>query len=195
MAVEAGANALGFVFASSPRRISPQNAKKIIQDLPKDVLKVGVFVNCPISSVKEIARYCNLTTVQFHGQESIKYCQQFKIPILKAIKVAKDGQFFPDPSEYQRAVEIFLVDTHQPDLAGGTGKTFPWRKAIIIKRYGSVMLAGGLRQDNVYQALSTVHPWGVDVSSGVETNGIKDTKKIEKFIQEVRRWKNEQNIT
>jgi len=194
-AIDAGADALGFVFAPSSRRITPEDARKIIQNLPRDILRVGVFVNASISSVKEIAEYCNLTTLQFHGKESADYCQQFKRPVVKAIKVAKDGRLFPDPVRYKGIVKAFLADTYQLDADGGTGKTFPWEEVATIKRYGSVILAGGLSPNNIYQALSATQPWGVDVSSGVETMGRKDSKKIKKFIQEVWRWKNEQDIT
>jgi len=194
-AIDAGANALGFVFAPSSRRITPEDARKIIQNLPRDILRVGVFVNASISSVKEIAEYCNLTTLQFHGKESAYYCQQFKRLVVKAIKVAKDGRLFPDPVRYKGIVKAFLADTYQLDADGGTGKTFPWEEVATIKGYGLVILAGGLNPNNIFQALSATQPWGVDVSSGVETGGRKDSKKIKKFIQEVWRWKNEQNIT
>lgn len=195
VAVEAGAKALGFVFARSSREVCPEKAKEIIKALPNNVLKVGVFVNASISSVKEIAEYCNLTTLQFHGKESVDYCQQFKRPVVKAIKVAKDGRLFPDPVRYKGVVKMFLTDTYQPGTDGGTGKTFPWKEVATIKGYGLVILAGGLNPNNIFQALSVAQPWGVDVSSGVETKGRKDSKKIKKFIQEVRRWENEQNIT
>ncbi len=194
-AIDAGANALGFVFAPSSRRISPEKAKNIIQTLPKYILKMGVFVNASISSVREIAKCCNLTALQFHGQESVDYCQQFIRPVVKAIKVAEDGRLFPDPARYKGVIKAFLADTYQLDADGGTGKTFPWEEVATIKRYGSVILAGGLSPNNIYQALSAAQPWGVDVSSGVETKGYKDSNKIKKFIQEVRRWENEQNIT
>ena len=195
IAVEAGADALGFVFAPSPRQMVPHAAEKIIQSLPETIIKVGVFVNASISAVKDIARYCALTTLQFHGQENSYYCLQFSLPIIKAIKITKSGRFLPDPRSYQGVVKLFLADTYQKGKEGGTGRVFPWQKVDSIKKYGSLVLAGGLRPDNVYQALSITHPWGVDVSSGVETEGAKDSKKIRKFIQEVRRWENESNLT
>jgi phosphoribosylanthranilate isomerase len=195
IAIDAGAKALGFVFAPSLRRIIPEDARKIIQNLPKDILRVGVFINAPISLVKEITEYCNLTTLQFHGKESTDYCRQFGGPIIKAIKVAEDGRLFPDPAKYKGVIKVFLADTYQPGAEGGTGKSFPWEEIATIKGYGLVILAGGLNSNNIYQALSIARPWGVDVSSGVETKGHKDSKKIKKFIQEVRRWENEQNIT
>jgi len=195
VAVENGADALGFVFAPSSRQLTPEKAKKIIDTIPVDVLRVGVFVDAPISLVKEIAEYCNLTTLQFHGNESVDYCQQFKRQVIKAIKVAEDGRLFPDPARYKGVIKVFLADTYQLGADGGTGKSFPWEEIATIKGHGLVILAGGLNSNNIYQALSIARPWGVDVSSGVETKGHKDSKKIRKFIQEVWRWKNEQNIT
>lgn len=195
VAVEAGAEAVGFVFAPSPRQVTPPVAKEIIQSLPEAILKVGVFVNASLATVRDIVQYCALTALQFHGQESANYChcaQQFRLPIIKAIKVTKKGQFFPGPADYQGVVSLFLADTYEARRQGGSGKTFPWQSLEAIKSYGSVILAGGLRPDNVYQALSIARPWGVDVSSGVETEGAKDEPKIRKFIQEVRRWENEQ---
>lgn len=173
----------------------PENVKEIIKTLPNDVLKIGVFVNASIFLVKEIAEYCNLTTLQFHGNESVDYCQQFKRQVIKAIKVAEDGRLFPDPARYKGVIKVFLADIYQPGVGGGTGKSFPWKEVATIKRCGLVILAGGLNSNNIYRALSIARPWGVDVSSGVETKGHKDSKKIKKFIQEVWRWKNEQNIT
>ena len=195
VAVEAGADALGFVFAPSSRRITPQIVRNIVHSLPESIEKVGVFVDAPISLVREVAQYCDLTKLQFHGQEDVDYCLQFSLPIIKAIKVTGEGCFIPDPASYRGIVQLFLADTYQKKNAGGTGKTFPWQKADSLKKYGSLIMAGGLRPDNVYQALSITQPRGVDVSSGVETNGEKDSKKIRKFIQEIRRWKNEYSNT
>ena len=195
IAIDSGVNALGFVFAQSSRRIFPEDAKKIIQTLPKNILRVGVFVNASVSLVKEIAEYCNLTALQFHGMENVNYCRQYKRKVIKAIKVSKDGQLFPDPSSYEGIVKYFLTDTYQPDVDGGTGKVFPWKNLETVKKYGLVILAGGLNPNNIFQALSVTNPWGVDVSSGVETGDCKDEKKIKKYMEEIQRWKNEQNIT
>jgi phosphoribosylanthranilate isomerase len=195
LAVEAGADALGFVFSPSPRQVTPHVARKIIQSLPETILKVGVFVNTSFSVVRNIVQSCALTTLQFHGQESSDYCLRFRLPVIKAIRVDQKGKLLPDPGSYQRVVKLFLADTYEKGKEGGTGKSFPWQKIEPVKKYGSVILAGGLKPDNVYQALSIARPQGVDVSSGVETEGVKDVRKIRKFIQEVRRWENEQNIT
>lgn len=194
-AVENGADALGFVFAPSSRQIVPEKAKKIIDVIPRGVLRVGVFVDAPISLVKEIAEYCALTILQFHGSESVDYCRQFKKPVIKAIRVGEKGNFYPAPELYKETVKAFLADTYQPHKSGGTGLSFSWREVDNIRKYGPVILAGGLNPYNVYQALNIARPDGVDVSSGVETNGQKDPEKIIKFIREIRRWENEQNIT
>lgn len=195
VAVENGVDALGFVFAPSSRQLTPEKAKKIMDTIPTDVLRVGVFVDAPISLVKEIAEYCPLTILQLHGNESVDYCRQFKKPVIKAIRVGEKGKFYPAPELYKETVKAFLADTYQPHKSGGTGLSFPWREVDNIRKYGPVILAGGLDSYNVYQALNIARPDGVDVSSGVETDGHKDSKKIKRFIKEVKRWENEKDIT
>jgi len=192
-AIKAGAGALGFVFTHSKREITPQKAKKIIQNLPNkaDIVKVGVFVDAPISLVTEIAEYCGLDILQFHGTESVDYCQQFQKPVIKAIKVGEKGNLFPHPLKYKGKVKAYLTDTYLKGVAGGTGLSFPWDKIDKIKDCGPVILAGGLNPGNIYQALNITNPYGVDVSSGVETEGRKDPQKIKDFIKEIRRWESE----
>ena len=192
VAVENGADALGFVFASSSRQLTPEKAKKIMDTIPAGVLRVGVFVDAPISLVKEIGEYCSLTILQFHGNESVDYCRQFKKLVIKAIRVGERGNFYPAPELYKGTVKAFLADTYQPHKSGGTGLSFPWREVDNIRECGPVILAGGLNSYNIYQALNIARPDGVDVSSGVETDGQKDSEKIKKFIKKVRRWENEQ---
>jgi len=192
VAVENGADALGFVFAPSSRQLTPEEARKIMDTIPVDVLRVGVFVDAPISLVKEIAEYCSLTILQFHGNESVDYCRQFKKLVIKAIRVGERGNFYPAPELYKGTVKAFLADTYQPHKSGGTGLSFPWREVDNIRECGPVILAGGLNSYNIYQALNIARPDGVDVSSGVETDGQKDSEKIKKFIKKVRRWENEQ---
>jgi len=194
-AVEAGADALGFVFAPSSRCITPFKAKEIIKSLPKNILKIGVFVNEDIVKVREVQQFCGITNLQFHGQESAEYCKQFGVPLIKAIKVKVNGEFVPEPINYQKFVKYFLADTYQHKKEGGTGKTFPWQMALPLKEYGPVILAGGLNPENIYQAIDFVQPEGVDVSSGVETHNSKDIQKIKNFIQEIWRWENENNHT
>lgn len=196
-AAENGVDALGFVFAPSSRRITAELAKDMIQYLPKTILKIGVFVNEEISEVKEIVEYCGLNAIQLHGLENLEYCQQFKssVTLIKAIRVTEKGVFIPEPAKYRGVIQFFLTDTYQQNQEGGTGKIFPWEKALPVKEYGSVILAGGLNSENIEKAMNALQPWGVDVSSGVETNSLKDTNKIKMILQKVRRWENEHNIT
>lgn len=179
-ATNAGADALGFVFAPSRRQLTPERARQIIQELPPLVTKVGVFVNEPVELVNEIAQYCGLDVVQLHGQESPEYCQQMGRAVIKGISV-RDSDSLAVLSAYQ--VQGFLLDTYHPDQRGGTGTTFDWSLMLEAQSNRPMILAGGLTPENVAQAVKLVQPYGVDVSSGVETNGIKDPFKIEAFIK------------
>ncbi len=183
-AASLGVDALGFIFASSPRRVKPEVVKKIILALSKTLLKVGVFVDEEPKEVLQIAEYCNLNALQFHGRESPEYCRRFVYPIFKAIHV-KDIESLEDMGTY-RDVSIIL-DTYNPSQAGGTGRSFPWGIAITAKEKRNFILSGGLTPSNVGEAVRRVRPWGVDVCSGVETvPGKKDHLKISEFIREVR---------
>lgn len=186
-AVEAGADALGFVFAESRRRLTPEAAREIIRKLPPFVTTVGVFVNEDLATVCRIADYCGLDLVQLHGSESPEYCREVNRPVLKAIRVAGAGDL-EQMARYQ--VRGFLLDTFIPGQPGGTGQTFPWHLAREAGKYGNIIVAGGLNPDNVHQALTEAEPYGVDVSSGVETDGVKDLAKIREFISRVRRHGN-----
>ncbi|MFZ3172196.1 MAG: phosphoribosylanthranilate isomerase [Carboxydocellales bacterium] len=187
-AVAAGADAIGFVFAESRRRISPNAAQLIIKNLPPFVTTVGVFVDEALTTLNEIANYCGLDVVQLHGSESPQYCQQVKRPVLKAIRIATAADL-EQMAEYE--VRGFLLDTFIPGQLGGTGQTFPWHLARAGDKNHPIIVAGGLTPDNVQQALAQAEPFGVDVSSGVETDGIKDLAKIQKFINRVRRFRDE----
>jgi phosphoribosylanthranilate isomerase len=180
-AAHAGADALGFVFAPSPRQISPQEAKKLIQALSPFTIKVGVFVNSPIKEVKDIASYCNLDFVQLHGSEPPEYCHLLR----QRHKVIKAFQVKNEVSEAlinAYPVDAVLLDTYLPARAGGTGESFNWALAQNLKLAQPLILAGGLTPENVGEAITLVNPFAVDVSSGVETNGKKDLTKIYKFI-------------
>jgi len=173
-AAHAGADALGFVFAPSPRQISPQEAKKLIQALPPFIIKVGVFVNLPLKEVEDIASYCNLDFIQLHGSEPPEYCRLLrqKHRIIKAFQV-KNGVSEALIDTY--SVDAVLLDTYSPSRAGGTGKSFDWILAQNLKLAPPLILSGGLTPENVREAIALVKPYAVDVSSGVETNGKKDT--------------------
>ncbi|MGB4600575.1 MAG: phosphoribosylanthranilate isomerase [Trichlorobacter sp.] len=182
-AVEAGADALGFVFfAKSPRHIFPEQAARIISQLPPFVQAVGLFVNEEADTVNEVADLCRLDLVQLHGDEPPDYCRQFKRRLLKAFRVRSLTCLDPI-NNYQ--VAGYLLDTFSPSFYGGTGLSFNWEIAAeAVKRHQRIVLAGGLTPDNVAEAISQVRPYGVDVSSGVEAApGKKDRDKLRAFLQ------------
>ncbi|WP_042350984.1 phosphoribosylanthranilate isomerase [Bacillus massiliigorillae] len=184
-AAEVGADAIGFVFAPSRRQISKENAKKIIEELPARVEKVGVFVNEKPAVIEEIAAACGLTMIQLHGEESNGSCQVHALPVVKAVGIGKVEDIV-QAEQYE--VPYLLVDSPKGQkYYGGNGATFDWQllqsKALENHR---VILAGGLTADNVAKAIATVQPYMVDVSSGVETDGKKDFVKIKQFIQVVK---------
>ncbi|MBS3901820.1 MAG: phosphoribosylanthranilate isomerase [Dethiobacter sp.] len=181
--VRAGADALGFVFAQSPRQVEPLLARQITASLPPFVQRVGVFVNAERTLVEQIAFTAGLTALQFHGQEGADYCNSFSLPVIKAVAV-KSAADISGIDEFP--VAAILLDTFDPQLAGGTGRTFNWG-VVESGLKKPVVLAGGLHTGNVQSAIKQVKPYAVDVSSGVETNGKKDKEKIESFIAAVRR--------
>lgn len=182
-AVNSGADALGFVFAPSPRRITPEQAREIILALPPFVTKVGVFVNEARERVEQIADNCGLDVLQFHGDETPVYCKSFKHQVIKAFRV-KDRHSLENLQEYQ--VNGYLLDTYVAGVRGGTGTTFNWYYAREVSQDYPVILAGGLNPDNIVAAIQTVRPYAVDISSGVETDGRKDIKKIVELMRKVR---------
>jgi phosphoribosylanthranilate isomerase len=183
-AASLGVDALGFIFAPSPRRVEPAVAKKIILPLPKTLLKVGVFVDEDPREVLRVAEYCGLNALQFNGEESPEYCQKFFHPVFKAIHI-RDFENLKDMGEY-RDVSI-LLDSYSPVQAGGTGKPFPWEVALEAKEKRNFVLSGGLNPSNVGEAVKKVRPFGVDVCSGVESApGKKDLSKMIEFVKEVK---------
>jgi len=184
-AAHLGVDALGFVFAESPRRVIPRMVQEIVELLPPFISRVGVFVNEEREKVKEIAARCHLTTLQFHGEESPAWCEGFKEKTVKAFSI-KDEDILETIPEYE--VDAYLLDSYSPSRYGGTGKTFDWDIARRIKKSGvPVILSGGLDPDNVKEAIERVRPYAVDVGSGVEAEeGKKDTEKLEDFVRKVR---------
>lgn len=193
---EAGIDFIGLVFASSPRQVTSSQASKISSELKKvkgspDV--VGVFVNIPAPIIKKTAETCNLDWVQLSGDEPWALCRELDLPIIKVIRVSrnhKPEQIYAD-LEYGNKVlaeqkHIFLLDANARDKYGGSGMKFDWKLAVPIAERLPVIVAGGLTPNNVKEAIKIIRPWGVDVSSGVETKGIKDMSKIIKFIENVR---------
>jgi len=185
-AVEAGSDALGFVFCKlSPRYITPKRVGEIISRLPKNIIKIGIFVNARENSIKNIAKNCSLDILQFHGDESPEFCRRFKnYKIIKAFRVK-------GPLDLERIarynVFAYLFDSFSQEKLGGTAKRFNWEfldGVSEIKR--PVFLSGGLNHKNVQAAIKAVQPRWVDVSSGVEVMpGKKDPRKIRAFIKAI----------
>jgi phosphoribosylanthranilate isomerase len=182
LAVEAGADALGFVFhVKSPRNISPENAKSIIQALPPFVQTVGLFVNSSIETINDVSDLCGLDLVQLHGDESPEFCTRVNRRAIKAFRI-KDRSSLDPLGDYR--VAGYLLDAWVPSAYGGTGHSFNWELAVEAKRYGTIILAGGLTPENIRQAVAQVAPYGVDVSSGVEcAPGRKDPEKVREFVK------------
>ena len=181
-----GVDALGFIFADSPRKVEPEVVRKISMTLPPFVSTVGVFVDTALDKVKYFATTCRLDWIQLHGKESPTDCADLGLPVLKAIRV-KDMTSIQAMEPYKGFVGGFVLDTYVKGQKGGTGKTFDWALAQEAKQYGPVILAGGLTPDDVDDAVQQVSPYGVDVSSGVEiAPGIKDHDKIRRFLERVR---------
>jgi phosphoribosylanthranilate isomerase len=181
IAVEAGCDALGFVFAKSPRQISPVKAKEIIKRLPPFVKTVGVFVNEDPMVVKEVARKCGLDLLQFHGDEPPEYCEDFDLKIIKAFRIR--GKEDIKRIEKYKNVAAYLLDGFSKDCYGGGGVKFNWELAKEVKVH-PIIVAGGLNPSNVKEVIRKLHPYGVDVSSGVESEpGKKDPEKMRRFIQ------------
>jgi phosphoribosylanthranilate isomerase len=192
-AAEVGADFIGLVFASSPRQITPDLALKITAALAKNKTKaksVGVFVNEKLANVKKIATDCRLDYIQLSGDEDWKYCNELGRPFIKAIKYENHQKALSQIEEGRKILNnskyIVLLDTAANDKYGGTGETFAWKTAQEITEKYPVIIAGGLNPDNVGEAIKALKPWGVDVSTGVETKGVKDMKKIVNFIAAVR---------
>jgi len=185
MAVEAGADALGFIFvAGTPRYIDPDAAREIVKDLPPLVSPVGVFADHPIEEIERVIDRCGFRTVQLHGSEAPEYCRRLAVSVIKTFRVRSGGP--PPPFEAYR-VHAFLLDTFVEGKLGGTGKTFPLEVVSSAKGFGRVIIAGGLNPKNVAQVIREVHPYAVDVSSGVESKpGRKDPQKLRDFIACVR---------
>ena len=180
-AVEAGADMVGFIFAPSPRRVTPVRVQELITAVPAHVFKVGVFVNEELETVQRIVEECALDFAQLHGSESPAYCEELG-PI--GVKVIRVGTMQDIACMAEYPCKVFVLDTYDPHLAGGTGRAFDHAIAVKAREYGDIILAGGLNADNVAEAVRNVQPWGVDVSSGVEhEKGIKDHERIREFIK------------
>ena len=182
-AVEAGADALGFVFCeSSPRYITVPAASRIIRQLPPLVVKVGVLVNASEELVLRAIGECGLNILQFHGEETPEYCGQFGVMSIKAFRI-RDEASLKELKAY--STDAWLLDAYSADKLGGTGLTFNWALARQARQFGRpIFLAGGLTPENVAEAVRAVEPYAVDVSSGVEASpGRKNAAKVKAFVQ------------
>lgn len=189
LAMDAGADALGFNFyANSPRGIALSRAKQIIRHMPSRVAAVGVFVNVSAREILQIARAVNLGVLQLHGEEKPTTVERLarEYPVIKAFRAGPQFRV----SELKRYTNAsgFLLDGYDRERRGGTGELFDWRIANEAKRYGPLILAGGLCAANIVDAIRQVKPFGLDVCSGVEERpGKKDAKKVKRFMAAVRR--------
>ncbi len=196
-AVDSGSNFIGLVFAPSRRQVSISRAQEIvnvIKERNNTVEVAGVFVNVPASVVNRTAATCNLDYIQLSGDESWTYCREINRPLIKAVRVAQgqapeavcDALAIGDRllSNHQH---LYLLDSLVKDSYGGTGVTSDWGLFREVAKQFPVIIAGGLTPENVARAIVMISPWGVDVSSGVESGGIKDIARIKSFVDAVRR--------
>jgi len=180
-----GADALGFVFyPGSPRCVDPDQARRIIAELPPLITTVGLFVNESPAKIREIVEFSGLNTVQLHGEEEPPQCSYPPCRVIKALRL-KQGMDDSVFSTYR--VSALLLDAYVSDKFGGTGQCCDWDRAANVASRHRVILAGGLNPENVADAVRKVHPYGVDVSSGVEKQpGQKDPEKVAMFIRMAR---------
>lgn len=185
-----GADALGFNFyKKSPRYISPEDARKIIEEVPEEIFNVGVFVNEKLEKIIAIAKTARLNALQLHGEETPEFAKELKqrsgLEIIKAFRVSK--QFQPE-SVLQFNADAILLDAYSPNEHGGTGETFDWEIAGKVKEiFPKMYLAGGLSAANIEQAIKAVKPFAVDACSGLEEKkGKKNENKLKIFLEKIR---------
>lgn len=185
-AVDIGVDALGFIFVpASPRYVTIEHAASIISCLPSTVQKVGVFVNEEKQKIDSVIEQTGITQIQLHGDELPEDVAAFSVPVWKVFRVSPS---FDVASIEKYSVSAYLLDAFSTNAYGGTGKTFDWRIAIEAKKYGSIILSGGLNPQNIAVAVRTVKPFGIDVNSGIESApGKKDFAKLKMLFDELKR--------
>ena len=185
-AVAAGADAIGVIFAPSPRQVTVEQAAAALAVVPPGVTRVGVFVDAKSEDVKDAVRACGLHALQFSGHESPEACSAAPLPVIKAVPIGTDfGIEGAEP--FRGHVAALLLDTYVPGKAGGTSQTFNWRSLGVVSGWAPSFVAGGLTPDNVGACIDALRPFGVDVSSGVERSpGVKDHQKVSAFCAAVR---------
>jgi len=192
LALDLGADAVGFVFYDkSSRHVAPSTVRDIVKKLPPFAVKVGVFVNeYDVEVVRSISRLCGLNVVQLHGGESPEYCAL--LPEWSIVKALRVNESFDPAHVGDFPTAAVLLDAFDPDTYGGTGRLFDWSVAVAAKQYARIILAGGMKPENVAQAIKMVKPYAVDVCSGVECKpGQKDKLLLRSFLQEVERGRSE----
>jgi indole-3-glycerol phosphate synthase / phosphoribosylanthranilate isomerase len=186
--IDAGTDLLGLMFYEpSSRYIQPREAKELLKAIEAEQLMpdiVGVFVNKEADFINDLAEQLGLDIVQLHGDETPEFCQRMKRPVIKGLRLSSMADLSMARAYAETSWRI-LLDTPTPKW-GGTGETHDWERARSVAQHMPVLLAGGLTPENVVEAIEQVRPWGVDVSSGVETNKVKDAGKIRAFVQRVR---------
>jgi phosphoribosylanthranilate isomerase len=188
LVVDAGVDAIGLVFyEKSPRFVSNAQAAEISQIVPAFVSRVALFKDADEQMIHSVLADVEVDLIQFHGSETADYCEQFNRPYIKAIGMKgaeHDVTFLLANVEKYQSAKALLLDGHAPGEAGGTGESFDWASIAAVDK--PIVLAGGLTPDNVKQAIDLVHPFAVDVSSGVESSpGIKDKDKVAAFMQQI----------
>ena len=185
-AVRLGVDALGFIFAPSPRKIVPADARRIIHTLPPFVQTVGVFVNEDLDTIRELKQFCGFQWVQLHGDEPPEMCRELMPHVIKAFQIKDDSSLLM-LEHYRRHVRSFLLDTYAKEKRGGTEKTFDWELALKCKDHGiPIILSGGLGPSNVERAIAKVRPYAVDINSGIEDSpGQKSPILMKKLMETI----------
>lgn len=186
---EAGADFIGMVFAPSKRKVDSERAFEIIAEINKwktlhknnQVKTVAVFVNESVEVMNQTVKTCQFDYVQLNGEEAIEQCQEVSVPVFKALRL-DDLNINVQAERYSQCSSYILLDSAPKGIWGGTGKTGSWDVASVVSKQYPLILAGGLTPENVAEAVRKVQPEAVDVSTGVETDGIKDPEKIYRFI-------------
>lgn len=200
VAAEEGADYIGVIFAPmSSRKVTPQQARKVAEALHRHLdyqfrpLLVGIFVNEGPEVINHLAYFCGLDLLQLSGDEPWGLCQALTRPAIKALRIPAHtapedltGELKRELPRVQREGGLCLLEGHIEGLYGGTGKRLDWDLAARVAEHHPFLLSGGLNPANVAEAIGQVRPWGVDVSSGVETNGVKDPEKVRAFIRAVK---------
>jgi phosphoribosylanthranilate isomerase len=186
VAIEAGADMIGLIFyPPSPRYVTPEQARTIVEHLPSEIPVVGVFVNETAETIAHIAEASGIQKVQLHGDEAPSVCAAVALPVIKAFRFTEHVR--PEMMASYETVDAFLVEGFHEKLYGGGGAMADWQQVATLHGYGRIILAGGLTPENVRQAICVVQPYAVDVGSGVEVSpGQKDRQKVRAFIQQAK---------